>query len=199
MAANASALTGVYVNGQIGYADQSAKGELLSNGTSATDLTERTKRQGAWSTALGYNFDLDEAISFGAEFGYGYYGRTIWQAESGSVDGFAKIKQSAWTLLFTAGYHFDEMFGAYFKAGPAFGSSDVRGDNSFSFDGAVTDESYNKTLPMIVLGGTFNIMPELAVNLEWQHIFVAELTQEQPNRFQTVNAIMAGLTYTFEV
>lgn len=194
MAANASALTGVFINGQVGYANQTANSSLGDG-----SLSDREKYHGAWNATLGYNYDVNEQFNLAAEFGYGYYGRTTWKAETGSVDGFAKIKQSAWLLLFTAGYNFNEMFGAYVKAGPAFGRSNVRGDNTYSFDDGTVDEDFNKTRAMTVLGIKYNFMPELAVNLEWQHIFGSKLSDSKPDTFQTVDAFMAGLTYTFEV
>ncbi len=99
-------------------------------------------------------------------------------------------------MLAVATYHFDEDMNAYFKAGAAFGKNDVISNDTGYTD---SDGNHGSTRPMTVLGARFNIMPELAVSLEWQHIFGSKMTASNTNNFQTIDAGMLGLTYTFEV
>ncbi len=189
---NASALTGAYVNGQLGYVNQTANSSL-----DTTSLDDQSKKHFGYNLFLGYNYDLDEQFSIAGEIGYGDYGQTEWENSSNSNS--LSADQSAFLLLGVGRYRFNPLFSTYLKAGFAFGQTDIDTDGTVVLTDGKTSETFDNTQLMTALGVTYNFTPELATNLEWQHIFGDKITSDAVSRFQTVDAFMLGLTYTFEV
>lgn len=189
---NANALTGVYVNGQLGYANQTANSSL-----DTLSLDDRSKKHFGYNMFLGYNVDLDEQFSLAGEIGYGDYGQTEWENSSNSNS--LSADQSAFLLLGVGRYRLNPLFSTYLKAGFAFGRTKIDTDGAITIEDGETSETFNNTEFMTALGASYNVTPELAANLEWQHIFGDKITSDAVNRFQTVDAFMLGLTYTFAV
>ena len=190
-AASASAITGIYVDGALGYANQSAVSEPDA-GTGIT-LNKREKTHFAWDAAFGYNYDINTDFGLGAEVGYGSYGQVEWKNDAGTSK--MTADETAWTLLAVFNWNIDDMFDAYVKAGGAYGKNHVTTEG---VAGGNTNENQYRVRPMTVLGVDYKILPELAVNLEWQHIFGQDITSTtSTDKFQTVNALMLGLKYTF--
>ncbi len=190
-AASASAITGIYVDGALGYASQSATSEPFA-GVGVT-LDKREKTHFAWDAAFGYMYDINTDFGLGLELGYGSYGQVKWKNDDSSAK--MTTDETAWTLLGVFNWSINDMFDAYVKAGAAYGKNHVKTDG---LAGGSTDDNRHKVRPMTVLGVDYKIMPELAVNLEWQHIFGQDITSTgDTDKFQTVNALMLGLKYTF--
>lgn len=203
VAAQASALTGIHVNGNLGYANQSARSSLknafdptsTATGGQVT-LNKRSKKHFAWTAFGGYNYDFNDDWGMGLELGYGDFGQTKWKTDGGADE--VKVDQTAWMLLASSTWHADENFDVFLKAGAAFGKTDYKSDGGVQIDGE-TSKKYNNTRAMTVLGAAYNFMPEFGVNLEWDHIFGTQVSTNSANKFQTVDAFMAGLKYTFEL
>lgn len=201
-ATQASAISGITINGNAGYVSQSSKSEQSGAGIPATPLDKRDKDHFAWSALIGYNYDFDPDWGISAEVGYGDYGQTKWRDAADTAS--YSADQTAILLLFGITWHADELLDLFFKVGPAFGHTDVSATPNFGDD----EKDGSNTQAMIALGLNYKFTPEFGINLHWEHIFgddiniddyVAGNMPSSGSHFQTVNAVMLGLNYTFEV
>ena len=192
MATQASAMTGVYVNGNLGYAKQSYTTDLTGNDDTASDSTF------AWEGFLGYNHDMNDQWGLGAELGYADYNEMKWTSGVDSNDTLTN-EQYGWIINAVGTYHADDQFDLFAKAGLIFGKNKLK--ETDSTHSATESETNSNTQFMTTLGVGYNVMPELAVVLQWEHIFGNKIKDEVDggDNFQTVNAFMAGVKYTFEM
>ncbi len=195
---SAAAKSGLYANANIGYAYQVGKNALEFD---SLDLDHRTEHRFAWSAYMGYNFSYNDRSGIAIEGGYADYGSMEWRNEgSDGVD----IDQTAFLAQLVYHYAWKQNLDVYAKGGVALGRTNINTDGTvmmtnttLSTSGTMSNQKVWNTVPMATLGMTYNFMPELGVNVMWEHIFGEELKTDNIDEFQSVDSFMLGLVYRF--
>lgn len=199
--ATASSHAGPYLNFNIGYAHQVGKNSFT---VSSIQLNTRSSHNFAWNALGGYNWDWTDHSGVALELGYADYGSMEWDNTStgDSVD----IDQTAYLLQLVYNYYWKKDFTAFAKGGLAFGRTNLNTDGAIGTNSSslttnlnMTNQKYHNTLPMVTFGGTWTFMPQVAVNLMWEHIFGGKLKVDNTDQFQTVDSFMIGFKYTFDM
>lgn len=214
MAANAAA-PGVYVTGQLGYAnthmdhktnitdiDNSTPFHFHPNNENDTNLSNNGL---AGRIALGYQFNP----TFALEVGYLRLGQT-------KIDGLIahdsdpynhdaarlKLQQNAVDFLAKGIVPICDKFNLYGKAGLAYINTAIQGkvksdnpvvnpDISFDLNG-VTNIARHKLAPEVALGVSYDITPNVSVDTSWTHIQAVG-----KNRPGNIDFVAVGLGYNF--
>ncbi|RDH40827.1 MAG: hypothetical protein CFE62_001460 [Candidatus Aquirickettsiella gammari] len=206
MAANAAA-PGVYVTGQLGYAnthmDAKTNTDYINRNTPLNFHTHNGSDSNldndglAGRIALGYQFNPNFAL----EAGYLRLGKAKLDGFDGEeVPVTLKLQQNLVDLVAKGIVPIGDKFNLYGKAGLAYINTDIQGgikdDNgntSISFD---LNKSLNinrhELAPEVALGVSYDITPNVSIDTSWTHI--------QPigkNRPGNIDFIAVGLGYNF--
>lgn len=187
--------SGVYITGQLGYADTN-----LDNKTNFTDTnftpnnssdTNLSNNGFAGRLAIGYQFNPYLAI----ETGYLQLGST---AVNGTVEKQPlklKLRENAFDLVGKGIYPICDNFNIYAKAGIAYLTTKVSAHTDATITSAsnLPGNNLNKdTLaPEVGVGLSYNLASNIAVDTSWTHI------QTLNNRQGNVDFAAVGLNYYF--
>jgi OmpA-OmpF porin, OOP family len=209
MAANAAA-PGVYVTGQLGYANTH-----MGNKTNFTDINNNTPGNFAFTpnnakdtnlanngfagrVALGYQFSQNFAV----ETGYLYLGskKVDGSIVKNHLNDTLSLHQSAIDLVGKGIVPMGSNVNLYGKVGVAYLTTDlegkVPGDKSGPDKSADLNKSANLTkhkfAPEVALGVSYDITPNVSVDTSWTHI--QPLGNNKPGN---IDFVAVGLGYNF--
>jgi OOP family OmpA-OmpF porin len=193
MAANAST-PGVYVTGQLGYANTHMKSKTQSFdnpdvgpvGPVGSNLNNNGL---AGRVAIGYQFNQNLAFELGyLQLKNGKYKQVAYPFPIGTE----KLKQNAIDLAAKGILPLSDKFNAYGKLGVAYLTSDI----TFNGKDGIENKDYgiakHKLAPEAAVGVSYDITPNVSVDTSWTHI--------QPvgkNRPGNIDFVAVGIGYHF--
>lgn len=214
MAANAAA-PGVYVTGQLGYAnthmgnktnttniDNNTSFHFHSNNEKDTDLSNNGL---AGRIALGYQFNQNFALEAGylrlgqRKFdGLIAHDNDIYNHDPATL----KLQQNVVDFVAKGIVPICDKFNLYGKAGLAYINTAIQGKVKFDQTTGISDISFdlNKALgvarhklaPEVALGASYDITPNVSVDTSWTHIQAVG-----KNRPGNIDFVAVGLGYNF--
>ena len=198
MAANAAA-PGVYVTGQVGYANtqmgnKTDTANLLHNKDKA-EANNLSNNGLAGRLALGYQFNQNFAV----EVGYLQLGQRKVNVLVSPEQSSLKLRQNALDLVGKGIIPVSNNIDVYGKLGVAYLTSDIKetvkegGHSTTTYDlNDVARVNKHQWAPEAAIGVTYDITPNVSVDTSWTHI--------QPlgkNRPGNIDFVAVGLGYNF--
>jgi OmpA-OmpF porin, OOP family len=198
MAANAAA-PGVYVTGQVGYANtqmgnKTDTANLLHNKDKA-EANNLSNNGLAGRLALGYQFNQNFAV----EVGYLQLGQRKVNVRVSPEQSSLKLRQNALDLVGKGIIPVSNNIDVYGKLGVAYLTSDIKetvkvgGQSTTTYDlNDVARVNKHQWAPEAAIGVTYDITPNVSVDTSWTHI--------QPlgkNRPGNIDFVAVGLGYNF--
>ncbi|MCH9755523.1 MAG: outer membrane beta-barrel protein [Candidatus Rickettsiella isopodorum] len=198
MAANAAA-PGVYVTGQVGYANtqmgnKTDTANLLHNKDKA-EANNLSNNGLAGRLALGYQFNQNFAV----EVGYLQLGQRKVNVLVSPEQSSLKLRQNALDLVGKGIIPVSNNIDVYGKLGVAYLTSDIKetvkegGHSTTTYDlNDVAGVNKHQWAPEAAIGVTYDITPNVSVDTSWTHI--------QPlgkNRPGNIDFVAVGLGYNF--
>ncbi|MCH9636394.1 outer membrane beta-barrel protein [Rickettsiella endosymbiont of Litargus connexus] len=198
MAANAAA-PGVYVTGQVGYANtqmgnKTDTANLLHNKDKA-EANNLSNNGLAGRLALGYQFNQNFAV----EVGYLQLGQRKVNVLVSPEQSSLKLRQNALDLVGKSIIPISNNIDVYGKLGVAYLTSDIKetvkegGHSTTTYDlNDVARVNKHQWAPEAAIGVTYDITPNVSVDTSWTHI--------QPlgkNRPGNIDFVAVGLGYNF--
>ncbi|WP_342219377.1 outer membrane beta-barrel protein [Rickettsiella endosymbiont of Miltochrista miniata] len=199
MAANAAA-PGVYVTGQVGYANthmgsKTQISDLISDQNYSKD-NDLSNNGLAGRVALGYQFNQNFAV----EAGYLQLGeRKVDTSKIGATtQSTLKLQQNAIDLVGKGIMPLGSNFNVYGKLGVAYVTSNI--DNTTTGSGNTSTTDLNRTAnvakhkwaPEAAVGVSYDITPNVSVDTSWTHI--QPLGNNKPGN---IDFVAVGVGYNF--
>ncbi len=180
-----AALPGFYVGGQAGWADMNySKTSGITDGATSLDTDGVAGRLFA-----GYQFDQNWA----AEFGYTKFSNVKAKFDYPYFTGTQTLKEHAFDLVAKGILPLQNGFNMYGKLGAALISMDPSG--SATVDGVTasgTGDTQNKVYPTFGVGVSYDITPNVPVDISWNRI-----QKTGGGNIQSTNFFSAGIAYNF--
>lgn len=179
----AYAKDGIYVTLDTGFATQNGLPD--SNQTQA-DSVENRWLPPAIRAAIGYNHDITPQFGVGFEAGPGYYGKTVYQFDSGSNT----VTESTLEFLAVASWHV-QRYDWIAKLGGLRITPNISGNNAPESDTQIRLEA--------ALGAAYNITPHIAATLTFAHVLGDNISSfdEIGAKTPSLNEALVGMRYTF--
>ena len=177
--ASVKASTGVLFGAQLGYSFLDVYPTTISGQTS-----KLSKKPFAWGVLAGYDYAFSDTLQAGIEIGYHSYGI----AQYGPI----KFSQAAADLLVKAAYVSSTGLNTFVKGGIARMYRDI-------ITSSATSTTYNdlkKFKPEIAIGLGYIFADNINVYVSYDHLFGGD-KDDLWNNPQSVNLVMAGVSYTF--
>ena len=205
MAANAAA-PGVYVTGQLGYANTHMKNKTdisaISKEASETPAEIKTDSSNlsnnglAGRLAIGYQFNQNFAV----EMGYLQLSRKKISATYHDISASALLQQNAIDLAGKAIFPIENNLNIYGKLGVAYLTTTLTGevakhgdDLPATYDlNGVANIAKHKWAPEAAIGVSYDITPNVSVDTSWTHI--QPLGKKRPGN---IDFVAVGLSYNF--
>ena len=213
MAANAAA-PGVYVTGQLGYAnthmnDKTKIADIKGNfpfTANAADATNLSNNGFAGRVALGYQFNQNFAVEMGyLQLNKKKVNGTVPDAVAGgdaTLPASLSMHENAVDLVGKGILPLTDKFNVYGKLGVAYLTTTINGKGDIDVNGAnvpatfdlngVAKISKHKWAPEAAIGVSYDITPNMSVDTSWTRI--------QPmgsNRPGSIDFVAVGLGYNF--
>lgn len=148
--------------------------------------------------SMGYLFPLSDKFEFGPEVGYGYYGKISYENPTNLV---VYYESYGWSALANLTYKLTPKFDLALKGGVTQVSQhyDISGPNVTT--GGFYQHAFSPTL---IVATSYYLSQHTSIGLSYTHIFAnsAPLTSDpnftftNVNQICSVNAVMAGITYS---
>ena len=200
MGANA-ATPGVYVTGQLGYADthmQNRVGYTWNTGDELTKLNKLSNNGLAGRVAVGYQFNPNFALEAGYlnVAGKSYTGPIV--EHSKTADYKFQLGQYAYDLNAKGILPVSDQLNVYAKAGIAYLTTtlDQRavGDSHADYDLAINTPR-RVWAPEAAVGVSYDITPNLPIDLSWTHI--QTVGNKNKDTLGNIDFVAVGLGYHF--
>lgn len=198
IAANAAA-PGVYVTGQLGYADTHMGDKINIRGFNAKD-NNLSNNGLAGRLAIGYQFNQNFAV----EAGYLQLGQTkvnglLNLPKIGLADSSLKLRQNAIDLVGKGIIPVASNLNVYGKLGVAYVTTTIEGTAKVTGVPTVSvnlNDSFNvakhKWAPEAAVGVSYDITPNVSVDTSWTHI--QPLGSDKPGN---IDFVAVGVGYNF--
>lgn len=216
-----------FVSGEGGYTWNQLGGFVLST-TEGTIFSKENNQGGTARVAVGAIHPvMNNLFSMSGEIGWGYYGKTSYTANTTIVpdpdDPNSRLSINnylyGFDILAGATYHFNPQFDLFFKAGALIENQRVTFKAVDTLDTITLRLNQTEALPVIKLGGAYNMWDNLALFAAWTHAFGdstklnARMSDISPANFNditdllgsaninsrnaTLDTVTAGLQYKF--
>jgi opacity protein-like surface antigen len=187
----ATAQTGIYVGGQVGWSFASA----TSDGT--IGATSSQNKNYVYGPKLGFDYALNQNVLVGVEASYLNFGNTSYtNAGIGNNVDF-KESSSGYQLLATSTYLLNSGWNGFVKAGAI--RETTKGINNNTLNGTSIDSvDVTKAVPATVIGVGYMVRQNTNLVLQWEHVYGQSWdTQGVATKPMTQNAITLGASYKF--
>jgi OmpA-OmpF porin, OOP family len=192
MAAAHAASDGIYVTGQLGYANTHMKNKITFDPGSVPAGFEIPNGGAASRFAIGYQFNQNLAMELGYLQLHNQTG-TI-PVGSGWLPGTEKLKEDAIDIAAKGILPITDKFNLYGKTGIAYLTSTIT--SNFSGTTGNQNDFFNiakhKWAPEAALGVSYDITPNVSVDTSWTHI--QPLGNKRPGN---IDFIAVGVGYNF--
>lgn len=182
-AGNASAQSGVYLSGGLGWSTQSGmptQADLASEGA-----TQKSDENFTGRASVGFNYDMNAMLGLAPELGWGHYSDTNYGAGT--------MVSSAWDLMLVSTYSPTASYSLIAKAGVARETLEIPSAFSSVMGGDRTE--YN---PIAGLGVGFNITENTQLHVDYLHLFGEDVSVEtDSSSTPSIDSFTIGVKRTF--
>lgn len=184
--------SGAYIGANVGYATAAWK---VNNEAIVDDSTIKNKSGLTYGLDVGYMFN----VNLGAELDYDFYGDQKINDSTGTQ--VAKIKNQAYpALLAVFNVPLNQQWNAFAKLGSAYLTPKITN----STDTNTSTVKYKVWAPELVVGGSYDIMPNLSLNAQVKYIaeqkdLYKDTRTTSDSQVSTPNytALTVGVNYMF--